>query len=135
MILILCLALAIICTVIAWMFWDEVVSEIKEALGMACGVLAFIAWVASIIMVICAVIPNADAKGQAAAYQETYYSLLYQLENDIYDNDNDIGKQELYTKITTWNSKVAKGKIMQDDFWFGIFWPDIYDELELIKLG
>lgn len=56
--------------------------------------------------------------------------LEYQLENDLYDNN--IGKRELYSEIEDYNSTIIKGKRMQRDFWYGIFYPDIYDCLEPI---
>lgn len=76
----------------------------------------------------------ADVKGDIAASQQLYDSLVYQLENNLYDNDNDIGKRELYDKVTEWNTDLARGQAMQHDFWFGIFYADIYDGFEFIEL-
>lgn len=65
--------------------------------------------------------------------KQLYNSLTYQLEHDIYDNDNDIGKFKLYEKITDWNADLATGKVMQDNIWFGAFWHNYYDEFEFIE--
>jgi predicted PurR-regulated permease PerM len=73
------------------------------------------------------------AKSQAAAYQQQYDSLTYQLENNLYDNDNDIGKKALYQEIQEWNSNLAYHKTVQRDFWIGIFYPNIYDQFEFIE--
>lgn len=62
-------------------------------------------------------------------------SLIYQMENNLYDNDNDLGKKELYDRITEWNTDLAYNKRIQNDFWVGIFYPDIYDEIDFIELG
>ena len=77
---------------------------------------------------------NANAPAQIAEKEAIYQSLVYQLENNIYENDNDIGKHELMVSITKWNADVASGKIKQRDFWIGPFIPNIYDGLELIEL-
>lgn len=65
--------------------------------------------------------------------KQLYNSLTYQLEHDIYDNDNDIGKFELYEKITDWNIDLAEGKVMQNNIWFGALWHNYYDEFDFIE--
>lgn len=132
MILLLCAVVAIALTVIAVIFWNE--CDIRECLSVVSAVLAFFVWVAVIIMGIVAIISNTGVKGKIAANEQLYTSLVYQLENNLYDNDNDIGKFELYAKVTNWNIDLARGQVMQHDFWFGIFYPDVYDNFEFIKL-
>ena len=75
---------------------------------------------------------HADA--DVAKYQQRYESLTYQYENDFYDNDNDIGKYELVYQIEYWNTDLAYRKTIQRDFWLGIYYPNIYDQFEFIKL-
>lgn len=52
----------------------------------------------------------------------------------MYDNDNDIGKLELYEKVTEWNTDLARGKVLQHDPWIGVFYPNIYDNVDFIEL-
>ena len=63
-----------------------------------------------------------------------YKSLVYQYNHDVYDNDNDIGKKELYKEIQDYNSSLASNQKLQDDFWVGIYLPNIYDQFEFIEL-
>ncbi len=105
-----------------------------DGLCLICIVVSVLAGFVALIMIIFAVDVNLCAAGEKAEKQQVYSSLLYQLENQLYENDNDIGKKELYSEITDWNAEVAKGKEMQHSLWVGILYPDIYDDLNLIPL-
>ena len=72
------------------------------------------------------------AEAKAMELKERYNSLVYQLENELYDNDNDLGKKELYDEIREWNEDLAYHKNVQNDSWIGIFYPKIFDQLEFI---
>ena len=74
---------------------------------------------------------NVDAK--IAKNEQIYNSLVYQMENNLYDNDNDLGKKELYDEIKKWNKDLAYYQNAQDDLWCGIFYPNIYDKFEFIE--
>ena len=76
-----------------------------------------------------------EADAYVAENQERYKSLAYQLENDLYDNDNDIGKKDLYDEIREWNEELAYFRALQDNFWVGIFYPNVYDQFEFIDYG
>lgn len=53
-----------------------------------------------------------------AKWETQYESLTYQLENNLYDNDNDIGKKELMDEIREWwNGDLAYHKKIQRNFW------------------
>ena len=79
------------------------------------------------------IIANMTADSKTAEYETRYEALTYQLENDFYENDNDIGKQELMAQITEYNTEIVTGRVNKDNFWYGILFRDIYDDLELIE--
>lgn len=85
------------------------------------------------VLSIISVCANIGAEGKLASMQETRAALVYQLENDLYDNDNDLGKKELYNQIAGYNAEVAKGKKMSNNVFTYNLYPDIYDDLELIE--
>lgn len=74
---------------------------------------------------------NTEAK--IAENNQKYESLTYQLENNLYDNDNDLGKKELYNEIREWNEDLAYYQNVQDNLWFGIYYPNVFDQFEFIE--
>ena len=106
--------------------FDEI--DFIGAIMTATGILGFL--VALIV-----IISNyAGIDGKVERLQTRYETLVYQYENDIYDNDNDLGKRELIEDIREWNEDLSAKRANQNDFWIGIFIPDIYDQFEYIEL-
>ena len=101
----------------------------------------YVAWIVSVlfgivvlVMSVCIISAHVTVEANIAANQQIYASLVYQYENDIYDNDDDvIGKKQLYDQIQEWNKDLAKYKAKEKDFWVGIFYPNIYDQFEFIE--
>lgn len=100
--------------------------------------LATIAFVLTLIALLISTIGLAatyiGADASVAKWETQYESLTYQLENNLYDNDNDIGKKELMDEIREWNEDLAYCKKIQRNFWVGIYYPNVYDNLEFIPL-
>ena len=96
---------------------------------------AAIAALAILISGIIMIVSYGNAEANVAANHKRYESLVYQLENNLYDNDNDLGKKELYDEIREWNEDLAYYQSIQDNFWFGIFYPNVFDQFEFIELN
>lgn len=116
-------------SVLAIIYTDEMSGW--HLLATIAVVLTLIALLISTIGLVSAYI-GADAS--VAKWETHYESLTYQLENNLYDNDNDIGKKELMDEIREWNEDLAYCKEIQRNFWVGIYYPNIYDNLEFIPL-
>lgn len=106
-------------------FWD-VIGSISTAL-------AVLFFIISAVLGVIAISASVGSESYLTSMQEKRNALVYQLENDLYDNDNDLGKKELYSEITEYNCDVAKGKIMQNNIWVYNLYADVYDDLELIE--
>lgn len=88
----------------------------------------------TIISVVFLCVNYVGIDGDVERNQVRYDSLMYQYENCLYDNDNDVGKKELMSEIQNWNEDLAWGKTMQRNPWIGIYIPNIYDQFDFIEL-
>lgn len=88
-----------------------------------------------VILSIGMVCENVNIDGRIEEYKTEYNSLVYQYKNNIYDNDNDLGKKELMNDILEWNKNLTYMQNAQDDFWIGIFFADVYDQFKTIELN
>ena len=122
----------VVFAVLAIVFFDSLDFEWVSMLSTIISVIAGIAFVVMLIVVIA---NNVGVEASIEANKQRYGSLIYQAENNLYENDNDLGKKELVNQIQEWNEDLARGKALQDDFWVGIFYADIYDEFEFIPMS
>lgn len=102
-----------------------------ENLGITISVIGIFGIIASVIVL---AINYIGIDGYIARMNTRYETLVYQYENDIYDNDNDLGKRELMVDIQNWNEDLSSRRERQRDFWIGIYIPNIYDQFEPIEL-
>lgn len=114
-----------------------IIANHKDEFGAGALVAAIAAIVSGIVLIIMLFVlafAYIGLKGDIAALDVRYGSLVTQYENEYYENDNDVGKKELIKEIQEWNEDLSYRKIMQRNVWVGIFYPNIYDDYELIPL-
>lgn len=121
----------VVFAVLAIVFFD---SWDFEWVSMLSTIISVIVGIAFVIMLIVVIVNNVSVEASIEANKQRYESLIYQAENNLYENDNDLGKKELANQIQKWNEDLARGKALQDDFWVGIFYADIYDEFDFIPM-
>lgn len=109
------------------------VFDMYDGTRIAVGFIAVGAGVMVFFMLICIICASVGVDARIAQNHERYEALVYQWENDVYENDNDLGKRELIKDIQTWNEDLAYNQKIQDNFWVGIFTPNIYDAFEFIE--
>jgi len=130
---IITIAVGVICIILGTLLYRH--TDLDTEWLSNCGwFLVVIGAIAAFISGIIIIDSNAALDAKIAEKEQIRSSLVYQLENDIYENDNDLGKKKIYDQIQNYNSNLAYYKGVQDDFWLGIFYPDIYDQFEFIEL-
>ena len=103
----------------------HIIVDVSEVISIVLGVVI-------LFMTVAICIGNFGADAKAAKYKERYDSLVYQYENEIYCDDNVV--YDLLTDIREYNEDLTYYQEIQDDFWIGIFYPNIFDQFELIEL-
>lgn len=91
-----------------------------------------------VILSVCAAIPaffvNQCAASSTATYRIQYETLVYQLENGAYENVVEYSRKDLMNDIYNYNSHVESGRILSKNPWVGIYYPEDWDNLPLIRL-
>lgn len=108
--------------------WYELPLLISSIVSVLIGLIAVII---SLVVILSSYI---GIDGYVEENHQHYEMLVWQYENGVYENDNDLGKRELIKDIQDWNEDLAWYKTNEKDFWIGIFIPNIYDQFEFIKL-
>ena len=125
------LIVVVVFVVLSIVFFD---SWDFEWVSMLSTIISVLAGIALVVMLIVVIVNNVGIEASIESSKQRYESLIYQAENNLYENDNDLGKKELVNQIQEWNEDLARGKALQDDFWVGIFYADIYDEFDFIPM-
>lgn len=134
LIFVLVTLVGVCCTILGCWMYDNTKYDTTWLKCIGC-VIAVVAVIVVIGCLTAIIVRHTAVDAYVAENQERYKSLTYQLENDLYDNDNDIGKKDLYDEIREWNEDLAYFQSVQDDFWIGIFYPNVYDQFEFIDYG
>lgn len=113
---------------LVWAYNDEF-----GAGGLIGGITALIMGIGIVASGIILIDSHGGKDAYIAEQNQKYEALVYQMENDVYDNDNDLGKKELYNEVREWNEDLAYHQDIQNNFWFGIYYPNIYNQFEFIK--
>ena len=126
--------IAIFCFIIGIVLIFVGVKTYEDSYAMVGIILTVLFGIIISILGAAAIAANIAPEAELAKELNKRESLVYQLENEVYDNDDDIvGKRDLYKDIETFNSDLAYNKTVQKDFWIGILYPNIYDKIDYIE--
>ena len=126
--------MTIIVTILGLLLFEILFEHDFEISCIISGVISGLAAIALLIEIIVLAVNYIGVDGYIQRMNTRHDMLVYQYENDIYENDNDLGKKELMDDIQEWNEDLSYYKELQYDFWLGIYCPNIYDRFEKIEL-
>lgn len=72
------------------------------------------------------------ADANLAALREKEVALTYKLESGACRDEFGLLSKSVIDEIQNWNVSIARKKNLQNNFWLGIFYADIYNEFESI---
>ena len=138
----LCLAILIIgigLIVIGCIDWDykknklfDFLYDNDDTLKFIGGIITFISGFIMIIMItiLCCMYIGIDARVEKS--KETFDAITYKVESGACRDEFGLLNKEVIDEIQSWNESVIYYQKMQNDFWVGIFYPDVYDQFETI---
>lgn len=85
-----------------------------------------------VIMTLCISESHWRSEAELAILRERENALVYKVESGACRDDFGLLNKSVIDEIQEWNETIVKNKKLQNNFWLGIFYPDIYDEFETI---
>lgn len=95
-------------------------------------ILVGLAGIATFISLILIIGQYATIDSNLEANREIYKALTYKVESDACRDEFGLLNKEVIDEIQEWNKDVRYYQNIQDNFWVGIFYPNVFDEFEMI---
>ena len=64
--------------------------------------------------------------------REQYKAITYKIKSDTCRDEFGLLNKEVIDEIQEWNEDVVFNQSIQDNFWVGIYFPNVFDEFETI---
>ena len=77
---------------------------------------------------------HVTADSYIARSNERYEALCYKVKTENAIDDFGLRNKEIIDEIQEWNEEIVEHQTLQDDFWIGIYFPNVYDQFETIPL-
>lgn len=103
-------------------------SEI-EGVGWAVSIISV---VICIVMMFFIITGHTNVEAYLEQNRETYKALTYKMESTTCRDEFGFLSKEVIDEVQAWNKYIRYYQSAQDDFWVGIFYPNVYDEFETI---
>ena len=99
---------------------------------MFCCITSVLDGIAVIIMAICLCVTYSTVDADIAQNEELYKAITYKVESEACRDEFGLLSKKVIDEAQEWNKDVLYYQNVQDDFWIGIFYPDVFDRFETI---
>ena len=125
------LTLVILIVGIAVSVWTENSYDnfVVEIVGFSTYIIAGVIWLGMILAIICG---HCGIDAKVEMWKEQYNTIAYKVESGVCRDEFGLLNKEVIDEIQDWNTDLRYKQNIQDDFWIGIFEPNIYDQFEYI---
>ena len=100
-----------------------------ELLGELVTILSGLAVIISLFVIIC---EYTTMDSYLEKNREQYKAITYKIESDTCRDEFGLLNKEVIDEIQEWNKDVRFYQNIQDNFWLGIYYPNVFDEFETI---
>lgn len=125
-IVVILLVVGIVCCIIGSQSWK------LDTLEFTGVIISIISVVVLICMIVVIIINYSVADPMVASNMERYQALTYKLESGVCRDELGLLSKSVIDEIQEWNEEVVSYKVKQDNFWVGIFYPNVFDQFETI---
>jgi hypothetical protein len=119
----------IVVGILMYIVSDKIYSDVLEFCGLFTAFVSFITVVVMLVIIIC---EGACAPSLVAENQERYKALTYKLESGACRDEFGLLNKAVIDEVQEWNEEVVYYQVAQDNFWIGIFYPNVFDQFETI---
>lgn len=105
----------------------------SRALRVTSAASIIISMAAMGLMLPAIVVNHMDTDREVARLNGQRKGILYMYENGFYDNPI-YSEAEMMADIAAFNAHLEEKRDHQRDFWIGVFIPNIYDQVDYIRL-
>ena len=114
-------------------FWEFLYNlDCNDVFKFIGGFSIAVGFIALLVMLMILPINYVGSKAKIAECQEQYRALTYKVESGACRDEFGLLNKEVLDEIQAWNQFIVHRQNIQDDFWIGVFHPNIYDQFETI---
>lgn len=97
--------------------------------GYAISIISGLAVIVSLFLII---VEHASINSSLEKAREQYKAITYKIESNACRDEFGLLNKEIIDEVQEWNKDVKYYQNIQDNFWLGIFYPNVFDEFETI---